>query len=764
MAWWGRWRRRRRWGWWRRRGRRRLLPRRRRAAAGRRRRRYTVRRRRRGRRFRRRGYRRRLYIRKRRRRRKKHVLTQWNPPFVRRCYITGMLPVIISGKGTSSFNYALHADDYLKQPLSFGGGMSTITISLQVLYDEFTRHLNRWSYSNEQLDLARYRGCTLKVYRQPKVDFIMTFNTIPPMQMNELTAPNTHPGMLMIQKMKILIPSFETRPKGKKYKRVKIHPPKLFEDKWYSQSDLCRVPLVSLRFTAASFKYPFCSPQTVTPITTFQVLQEPYNRYIGFPITANFDTDAKTKFETWLYGTSTHYQAFATEAHLRPRDRTPQGDPIQNDSTSGMTFNPTTTQFEIKNNSYDNWRSWWTIDFYASKADSLYGYSSFTPKDQKGINNIKKIRDNNFKALTIWNSSNPNHINPTYRNADYPEYEYHCGYFSSMFLSPHRYQLQFKTAYFDCTYNPLNDHGQGNKIWFQYLTKPTTKFNEQQCKFVIQDIPMWAACHGYAEYIQSQLGEFQDHEQVGFVCMICPYTRPQMYNKTSPDYGYVVYDSLFGQGKMPDGTSQISRYWAQRWRIYLGFQLQVLNDISNSGPYAYRDEHQSTQLTMAYNFKFNWGGDMLFPQIIKNPCKDTGLAPPTGRLRRDVQVVNPLTVGPQWTLHPFDMRRGLYNQKAIKRVSQKPTDDELFIQLPKRPRFLTEPESPEQEGTSSSQETATLSEEDPETQHQEASLQKQLKLQLKQQQQLGLQLRELWVQLAKTQSNTHLNPLLFYQR
>lgn len=299
-------------------------------------------------------------------------------------------------------------------------------------------------------------------------------------------------------------------------------------------------------------------------------------------------------------------------------------------------------------------------------------------------------------------------------------------------------------------------------MWFQYLTKPTTEFDAVKCRYVLKDIPLWAMAHGYSDYIDSQLGPTQDHETVGLVCVICPYTRPRLYNNEKPTWGYVFYDSLFGQGKMPDGTSQISRFWAQRWRVYLGFQEQVLNDLSNSGPWAYRDEYHSTTLTMGYTFKFNWGGDMMFPQVIKNPCSNTGLAPGTDRQRRDVQVIDPLTVGPQWVFHPFDIRRGLYNPKAIKRVSEKPIDDEPYIKLPKRPRFITASEFQGQEGSSYSGEgKSELSEEESETEVQETTVQRQLRVQLREQQLIGKQLRELWVQLAKTQSNTHLNPLLF---
>nr|UGV44229.1 MAG: ORF1 [Torque teno virus] len=768
MAWWG-WRRRwRRRPWWRRRRRRPVRRRRNRAAYGRRRGRRTVRRKTWGRRRRRRRtYRRRRTVRLKRRRRKKLVLTQWNPPFVRRCYIKGVMPVIICGQHKASFNYAIHADDCLKQGLSFGGGMSTITMSLQVLYDEYTRSLNRWSYSNEQLDLCRYRGCTLRIYRDPKTDFIMTFDTIPPMKMDQLTGPNHHPGLLMLRKQKILIPSFLTRPKGRKYRKVRILPPKMFEDKWYAQHDLCKVPLVSLRFTAASFQYPFCSPQTNTNATTFQVLQRNYNEVIGYPIA--YGTDKQTKFENWLYGSCTHYQAFATEAHLRPRTHTPTGQPITNASTPPVptTWSPTNTTYIVGgsppgNTTYQNWDLWWRYDFYANKADSHYGYCSFTPKDSKGQKNITTIRDNNFYYLTHWDNSNNNHINATYANAKYSIYEYHAGWFSSMFLSPMRYQLQHRTAYFDCTYNPLNDHAKGNRMWFQYLTKPDTTFNSTQCRYVLQDIPLWAMANGYTDYISTQLGNIQDHETVGLICVQCPYTCPPLFVKDAPDEGFVFYDGLFGQGKMPDGTSQITRFWAARWRVYLGVQQQVLNDIHNCGPWAYRDEHLSTTLTMGYTFKFNWGGDMMFPQVIKNPCPDSGLAPSSGRQQRDVQIVDPLTVGPQWIFHPFDIRRGFYNPKAIKRVSEKPTNDELFIQPPKRPRFLTATEYQEQESSLYFREgKSEVSEEEKEAEVQEGSIQRQLTVQLREQQLLGQQLRELWIQLAKTQSNTHLNPLLF---
>lgn len=111
------------------------------------------------------------------------------------------------GANTASFNYNIHNNDSTPQPEKFGGGMSTVTFSLFVLYDQYTRHLNRWSYPNDQLDLARYRGCKFKFYRDTSTDFIVTYDINPPIKNTKLSSPNTHPNILIQQKRKILVPN-----------------------------------------------------------------------------------------------------------------------------------------------------------------------------------------------------------------------------------------------------------------------------------------------------------------------------------------------------------------------------------------------------------------------------------------------------------------------------------------------------------------------------------------------------------------------------
>nr|UGV44312.1 MAG: ORF1 [Torque teno virus] len=767
MAYWFRrwgWRPRRRWRRWRRR--RRRLPRRRTKRAvrglGRRRKPRVRRRRRTRRRTYRRGWRRRRYIR-RGRRKKKLVLTQWNPAVVKRCNIKGGLPIIICGEPRAAFNYGYHMEDYTPQPFPFGGGMSTVTFSLKALYDQYLKHQNRWTFSNDQLDLARYRGCKLRFYRSPVCDFIVHYNLIPPLKMNQFTSPNTHPGLLMLSKHKIIIPSFQTRPGGRRFVKIRLNPPKLFEDKWYTQQDLCKVPLVSITATAADLRYPFCSPQTNNPCTTFQVLRKNYNTVIG---TSFKDQESTQEFEKWLYLTPSHYQTFATEERLGRIPATyPDGSSNSQKQTwqdawskQGESYSPQAyPQTSITGIQSDGTITTTTGQMYKVPYDSNYGFPTYIPQTRYIYSRREKnfhFEVNNPVSKKIW--PQPSTTAPT---VDY--YEYRLGWFSNIFIGPNRYNLQFQTAYVDTTYNPLMDKGKGNKIWFQYLSKKGTDYNEKQCYCTLEDMPLWAMCFGYSDYVETQLGPNVDHQTAGLIIIICPYTQPPMYDKQRPTWGYVVYDTNFGNGKMPSGTGQVPVYWQCRWRPMLWFQEQVLNDISKTGPYAYRDEYKNVQLTLYYNFIFNWGGDMYYPQVVKNPCGDSGIVPGSGRFTREVQVVSPLSMGPAYIFHYFDSRRGFFSEKALKRMQQQQEFDESFTFKPKRPKLSTAATEILQleEDSSSGEGKSPLQQEEKEAEVlQTPQIQLQLQRNIQEQLAIKQQLQFLLLQLLKTQSNLHLNP------
>lgn len=141
-------------------------------------------------------------------------------------------------------------------------------------------------------------------------------------------------------------------------------------------------------------------------------------------------------------------------------------------------------------------------------------------------------------------------------------------------------------------------------MWVQALTKATTEFDEKRSKCVITDLPLWAALHCYSSFVEEELGISSEIYNACIVCVQCPYTFPPMYDKKNPNKGYVFYDTLFRNGKTPDGRRQIDVFWQQRWYPRMACQVQVMHDITITGPFSYHDELVSIQLTAKYKFDF----------------------------------------------------------------------------------------------------------------------------------------------------------------
>lgn len=683
---------------------------------------------------------------------------------MRRCLIKGIVPLVICGHTRWNYNYALHSEDYTeKGRYPHGGSLSTTTWSLKVLYDEHLKHHNFWGYPNNQLDLARYKGAKFTFYRHKKTDFIVWFNRKPPFKLNKYSSASFHPGMLMQQRHKILIPSYETKPKGRPKITVRIKPPTLLEDKWYTQQDLCDVNLLQLVVTAADFRYPFCSPQTNTPTTTFQVLKqiyyntmciqettEPYPN-VNNPSESHTFTKYSEDLENILYTRGSYWNSFHSMEYMNPNI-------ITKNSQKLITQDSLKNYIETKSTSS-------TANTFQTGNNTQFGYNSYNPKKD----NIKQVRK------LYWNElQKPNDLATNLGQAKSERFEYHLGWYSPIFLSRHRSNMNFATAYQDVTYNPNCDRGVKNRVWVQSLTKPTTAFDETRCKCVVENLPLWAALYCYQDFIEEELGPSSEILNACLLVVQCPYTYPPLFDKDNPNKGFVFYDPLFGDGKMPDGRGQVDTFWQQRWYPRLSCQTQVMHDITMTGPFSYHDELVSTQLTAKYTFDFMWGGNMISTQIIKNPCKDSGLEPAyPGRQRRDLQIVDPYSMGPQFSFHNWDYRHGLFGQDAIDRVSKQPKDASEYPNPYKRPRYFppTDQAVQGQEKDFGFQTTLqSSSEESDQEAPQETQVlrfqpehHKQLHLQLAEQQRLGDQLRFLLQQMLKTQANLHLNPYTYTQ-
>lgn len=657
--------------------------------------------------------------------------------------------MVICGHGMSANNYAIRSDDTESMKFSFGGGFSTTTFTLKVLYDQHLRGMNKWSTSNDILDLARYLGCDFYFYRDKHTDYIVQYDTAAPFTIDKDSSANYHPGVLIKARKKVLVPSYDTHPKGRAKIKIHIEPPKMFVDKWYAQHDLCDVELVSFVVSLASFRHPFCRPQTDNPCVTFQVLQNFYNSVIGNSVNIPDSTYEKI-FQNYLYKYGSFYQQVLVPSYVRKITHNPDG----------STKNPLTSL-----NSYNEWVSGIGPGKFTPGNTSVhYNFATYKPN----YNMLTALRQYYFyweTAQSVATSEfNAEHIPITGTMPTKDYWEYRIGMFSPIFLSPYRTSPieNWPMAYRDISYNPLNDKAVGNKLWLQSIVKPDTQFHIPSCTYVLEDKPLWAACFGYRDFIKS-VKEKQDPDFEYIVCVICPYTVPPLYDDKNPQMGYVFYDSNFGNGKWLDGSGLVPVEMQSRWRPYLAFQTKVMSDIAMSGPFSYPDELKNTTINAKYKFRFKWGGNMIYQQTIKNPCTD-GQDPHSYRQPRDVQVADPLTVGPRYAFHQWDWRRGWLGDKALKRMLQKPLDVEFYPIAPKRPRLFppteAEGEEKQEESSTSEEESSLISQEETPTQ----LLRVQLRKQLRDQRELRVQLKHLFHQVLKTQAGVHLNPLLFIQR
>ena len=613
--------------------------------------------------------------------------------------------------------------------------MTTTKFTLRILYDEHLRHLNYWTVSNEDLDLCRYLGGTFYAYRHPTVDFIVQIHTSPPFLDTPLTGPSIHPGMLMLTKNKILIPSLRTRPSRKHKVKIRFRPPKLFQDKWYPQSELCDTTLLTVFATACDLQFPFGSPLTNNVCVNFQVLGSVYKRHLS--ILPDKLLLYKTYYDANLYNNIQLYQTFQTIAQIKPSAQDSDFSPTWQNCLNNVKLNPSGN-----NQSQCN--------------DTWYYGKTYT---NNIIQAAKKIREKYLNATRL--------ALPLLQTQGDELLEYHTGIYSSIFLSAGRTYFETTGAYTDIIYNPLVDKGIGNKVWLDPLSKEDAVLNRKQAKVLLEDIPIWAALFGYTEFAAKYTGDSAITANYRLTIR-CPYTDPMLIDRNNEDQGFVPYSKNFGNGKMPGGSSNVPLTMRIKWYPILFHQLELMEELVQSGPFAYRGDEKTCVLAIKYNFRWKWGGNPVSHQIVRNPCKGGSGA---RREPRSIQAVDPKYVTPTLSFHSWDFRRGLFGKASIERMSRE-SETNIYSTGPprKRPKRDTDPYDSQQEEGSLSRHlqlqpwihSSQEAQSEEETQVPE-NLQEQLLQQLREQQQLRQHLQSIATQVLKIRAGYGIHPLLSSQ-
>lgn len=178
----------------------------------------------------------------------------------------------MGAEGRQMYCYTNEASDYPQPKAPGGGGFGCEVFSLQWLYQEFLRHNNIWTQSNDYTDLCRYTGAKFTVYRHPNVDFAVFYDRQPPFDINKFSYAELQPQNILLRKKKRLILSKLTNPNGKLRHIIKVKPPKQMITKWFFQRDFCKYSLLKLCASACDFRFPKIGPKSQSTILTIYSL------------------------------------------------------------------------------------------------------------------------------------------------------------------------------------------------------------------------------------------------------------------------------------------------------------------------------------------------------------------------------------------------------------------------------------------------------------------------------------------------------------
>nr|UHK06468.1 MAG: ORF1 [Torque teno midi virus] len=244
----------------------------------------------------RRNYRRRTYKTNRRRRRrskkvrrKKKLLNVkiWQPETIKKCKIKGTAVNVLGVQGTQYRCYTDHKQDFTVSKGYGGGGFGVEKYTLQYLYEEYKAGNNIWTTSNVMLDLVRFTGSKFKFWRHPTLDFVGTYSRNYPMNLVKYAYAQTHPFEIMKSRHKFFIPSLATQPKGKRYKIVKIKPPRLMSNKWFFQESSANTGLVQLQTAVCDLRYPHLGCCNTNQLATILALNTDFYQWAGWGNTTN---------------------------------------------------------------------------------------------------------------------------------------------------------------------------------------------------------------------------------------------------------------------------------------------------------------------------------------------------------------------------------------------------------------------------------------------------------------------------------------------
>nr|UHK04683.1 MAG: ORF1 [Torque teno midi virus]UHK04755.1 MAG: ORF1 [Torque teno midi virus]UHK04762.1 MAG: ORF1 [Torque teno midi virus] len=312
-----------------------------------------------------------------------------------------------------------------------------------------------------------------------------------------------------------------------------------------------------------------------------------------------------------------------------------------------------------------------------------------------------KPRNNIGSSPYSFSGYKPNSDQKISGSVDFSTYDksisYDSGWFQKKLLQITKFEnpTQAATPINTCIYNLNLDDGVGNAIYLTSILSPNYDPPQTDSSTTIVNLPLWLGLYGLFDYIAEykKTREFwKSHCVMLKSPALLPHPQPtgsQTILPIDPSFinGYTAFD------QPPTLTDKT------RWYPTMLSQINTLNAIVEAGPFIPKfapGSKQSTwELKYFYTFAFKWGGPMLSDAEVTDPCKQGKYDVPDTMQSR-LQIQNPEKIKTESILHPWDIRRGIIKEKALKRMCDNLSIDTAFEPVgeqyppPKKKRFTAQ--------------------------------------------------------------------------
>nr|UPW35051.1 ORF1 [Torque teno mini virus 4] len=547
---------------------------------------------------------------------KKITLQQWQPKKILKTKIKGLTCLFQCNAFRIGHNFEMYETSWVPEHLPGGGGFSVKNFSLIALYDDHKHVKNYWTKGNDNLPLVRYSGLTIKAYQSDDVDYCIGYKNCGALTSSILQYNGLQPSVFMMNKYSVKIPSKRTKQLKKGYKKIRISPPSMMQNKWYFTADIANIPLVQIQTVACSFDHYYISSWamstniTIRTLNTTLIQNRQFKEYQGgyycrtqgtlkvyLYASASEENAANIPINTLIFlGRTKYYEEGTPKGHLSSYD-------VNNERFWGNPFHPHYLTGSIK--------------VYQSTKTFAEQMASSTQKalDLTEVQLVRYLRYNPAK-------------------------------------DPGKLTDQLNTVYF------LSNTGSGHG-W-----DPPSKQ-----ELIHEGFPLYILLFGFEDY-QKKLATIH-HIDENYMMVIKTHT-------TTPTQNIIVpLDEKFIEGMSPF-EDKLNPLDYDRWYPATQYQQTAINDIISTGPGTPKiDPKKSVEAKAEYIFHLKFGGCPAPMSIVENPA-DQPKFPVPNNMFETTSLQSP-TLPITDFLYNFDERQGILTKKAAKRITKDSTIEKYLF-------------------------------------------------------------------------------------